>query len=123
MPSNEVLARLTTIANGSIEEFVDDAGKFDFEKAKKSGKLPLIKKLKRKSTSKKINAVTEGDPDGNETTLETHLVLEEVEFEIYSAHDALKDLGKYHGLFVDRSEVKATVELNKVYAGFDPDKV
>jgi phage terminase small subunit len=80
---NEVLARLTAIATGSVEDVSDDEGNFDFKIAKRTGKLPLIKKIK----------VKDGD----------------IEFEMYSAHEALRDLGKYHNLFVERHEIKSTV--------------
>lgn len=82
MPGNVVLKQLTDIATASIEDVLDDDGRFDFERAKESGKLPLVKKLKRTRTK-------EG---------------ETVEFEMYSAHEALRDLGKHHKLFADRIE-------------------
>jgi phage terminase small subunit len=106
--ANEVLARLTDIANGSIEDVVDEDGKFDFQAAKKAGKLPLIKKLKRKTTSKKVDAVTEDE----EETLETSLILEEVEFEMYSSHEALRDLGKYHSLFTEKIRHEGEMAVN-----------
>jgi hypothetical protein len=105
--ANEVLARLTDIANGSIEDVLDDDGKFDFALAKKAGKLPLVKKLKRKTTAKKVDAITEGEEEPE--TLETSIVYEEVEFEMYSSHEALRDLGKFHKLFTERQEVSGSV--------------
>lgn len=98
MPANVVLARLTEIANGKIDDVLDEDGKFDFETAKKKGSTHLLKKLKVKSSSKKVDAVSDDDTE----TLETSLLTEEVEFEMYSAHEALRDLGKYHSLFVDK---------------------
>lgn len=103
--SNEVLARLTDIANGSIEDLLDEDGYFDFKAAKRTGKLPLVKKLKRKTTSKQVEAKEEG----GDSILETSLILDEVEFEMYSAHEALRDLGKYHKLFVERHEVEGNI--------------
>lgn len=83
MPGNVVLKQLTDIATSSIEDVLDDDGRFDFEAAKKAGKLPLVKKLKRK----------------------TGKDWEEVEFEMYSSHEALRDLGKHHKLFTDKTEI------------------
>lgn len=103
LAANEVLARLTEIANGSIEDVLDGDGNFDFQAAKKAGKLPLVKKLKRKTTSKVVSTHAEETPDDDEI-LETSLVFEEVEFEMYSSHEALRDLGKYHKLFTDKTE-------------------
>lgn len=91
LPANEVIARLTDIANASIEDVVDEDGRFDYDKAKRTGKLPLIKKLKRKTMSP---------------------IIEEVEFEMYSAHEALRDLGKYHKLFTEKVELSGTLGFN-----------
>jgi phage terminase small subunit len=102
---NEVLMRLTRIASGSVEDLLDDDGKFDFKTAKRSGKLALIKKLKVKPLQGK--AETNIDSESPETTHPE--TFEEVEFEMYSAHEALRDLGKYHKLFIERHEVKSTV--------------
>lgn len=106
--SNEVLARLTEIANGSIEDVLDEDGRFDYQAAKASGKLPLLKKLKRKATSKVVELQSDESPDEKEV-VETSVIHEEIEFEMYSAHEALRDLGKYHKLFTDRTEHSGTI--------------
>ncbi len=104
MPANAVLARLTEIAEGKIDDLLDENGKFDFQGAKTNSKTHLIKKMKRKTTSKKVEVLTEESPDGEDAELETSLICEEVEFEMYSAHEALRDLGKFHKLFTDKIE-------------------
>lgn len=106
MSSNEVLSRLSDIASGKITDVVDDDGNFDLKLAKERGKDQLLKKLKIKRTSKKVDSFTpaRGDDEEERETLETALIYEEVEFEMYSAHEALRDLGKYHRLFADRVE-------------------
>lgn len=81
MPPEEVKSRLSDIARGSIEEFVtfQDGMRLpvlDFKKAKENGKLHLIKKLKYTK-------------DGA------------VEFELYPADAAQRDMGKIHGIFKD----------------------
>jgi phage terminase small subunit len=103
MSANEVLARLSAIARGNLEDVVDEDGRFDFDKARRAKKTGLLKKLKRKATKKQVDARTEGKDEEAET-IETSVVYEEVEFEMYSAHEALKDLGKYHKLFAERYE-------------------
>jgi phage terminase small subunit len=103
MTANEVLARLTEIGRGKVTDFVDDDGKFDLEKARKAKKDGLLKKLKVKRTSKRVDRFEDGDGEQAET-FETSLVYEEVEFEMYSAHEALRDLGKYHKLFTEKVE-------------------
>lgn len=97
MPANEVMARLTAIARGRVTDFLDEGGKFDLKAARKAEKDGLLKKLKQKRTSKRVDVRTEGN-DENAETIETSLVYEEIEFELYSAHEALRDLGAYHQL-------------------------
>lgn len=104
MSANEVLDRLSKIARGEVTDFVNDEGKFDLTTARKLKKQGLLKKLKTKRTSKQVDTVESGSDDSRET-LETSLVYEEVEFELYSAHEALRDLGKFHRLFAERQEV------------------
>jgi hypothetical protein len=104
MSANEVLGRLSQIARGEVADFLDEDGKFDLKTARKLKKAGLLKKLKSKRTFKQVDSITEGDEESRET-LETALVYEEVEFQLYSAHEALRDLGKYHKLFNDRHEV------------------
>lgn len=103
MSANEVLSRLSDIATGKITDCVNEDGKFDLELAKERGVDKLLKKLKIKRTSKKVDSQTTG-PDDDPETLETSLLYEEVEFEMYSAHEALRDLGKYHKLFTEKLE-------------------
>lgn len=100
MSANEVLHRLSVIARGEVTDFIDEDGKFDLKTARRLKKAGLLKKLKRKTTSKVVEVREEGKEEGE--TLETSLVFEEVEFEMYSAHEALRDLGKYHSLFTDK---------------------
>lgn len=104
MSANEVLSRLSMIARGEVTDFMDDDGKFDLKTARKLQKQGLLKKVKSKRTSKRVDSLTEGEEDSRET-LETALIYEEIEFEMYSAHEALRDLGKYHKLLNDRHEV------------------
>jgi phage terminase small subunit len=104
MSANEVLARLSKIARGEVTDFLDEDGKFDLKTARKLQKSGLLKKIKSKRTSKRVDTISEGDEDSRET-LETSLLYEEIEFEMYSAHEALRDLGKYHKLLNDRHEV------------------
>ena len=87
MGANEVLARMSFHARGSMEEFVDaDSLTIDLKKAKAAKKLGLIKRLRTKFT-------TFTDKDGGES--ETV----EIEIELYDAQASLRDLGKHWGLF------------------------
>lgn len=106
MSANEVLSRLSDIARGKVTDVVDENGKFNLELAKRNEKDGLLKKLKTKRTSKQVNKFVDGDGESGEAEeFETSLVYEEVEFEMYSAHEALRDLGKYHKLFTEKHEI------------------
>jgi len=81
MSADEVLTRLEQIATGTMDDFIYPSGagvKLDLVKAKKAGKLHLLKSYSKGKQGTKI--------------------------ELYSAHDALRDLGKYHSLFIDRDD-------------------
>lgn len=106
MSANEVMARLSAIGRGDLQDVTDESGRFDFDKAKRARKTGLLKKLKRKTTSKKVDTFTEGgEEDEEKEVIETSVIHEEVEFEMYSAHEALRDLGKFHKLFTDKHEI------------------
>lgn len=100
MSGNEVIARLNDIAKGKVTDFYNADGKFDLEVAKDRQVEHLLKKIKRKTTSKVLR---------DQGEIETHLLFEEIEFEIYSAHEALRDLGKVHKLFVDKIEQETSM--------------
>jgi phage terminase small subunit len=115
--ANEVLARLTEIANADVDLFLDDAGLFSIEKARKGGNTPLIKKLKQKRTIRqKKTQISENmrsylaDDEIDDIETDIEIIYEETEFELYSAHEALRDLGKYHKLFTDKIEAKVENE-------------
>ena len=86
MGEDEVLGRLADQARGTIEDFISfNLGPYptftlDLDKARERGRLHLVKKLKYNS---------EGYP----------------EIELYSAQDALVQLGKNLGLFVDKADI------------------
>lgn len=123
MSANEVLDRLSQIARGEVVDFLDEDGKFDLKTARRLKKAGLLKKIKSKRTSKQVDSITRGGDEDSRETLETALVYEEVEFELYSAHEALRDLGKFHKLLNDRQEISGLnggpIQVNVVY---DPPK-
>jgi phage terminase small subunit len=92
MTADEVLIRLGDMARGDMGDFVkiEPGGQvfsLDLERAKREGKLHLIKKLK-------YNA--QGFP----------------EIELYDAQSALQLIGKHYGLFKDVSENKTEVDFS-----------
>lgn len=95
LSANEVLARLTEIATGDVDDLLDEDGNFDLDLARERRKTHLIKKFKRKKRT--LESKTDD-------LIEHNLLHEEVEFELYSAHEALRDLGKHYKIFTDRHE-------------------
>lgn len=100
MSADEVIDRLSQIGRGDIGDYIDDYGAIDIGAARKAKKTHLLKKVKQRTIRK-----MEGTED-----IEIH----DVEFETYSSHEALKDLGKLHSLFVDRKDITSggkTIEV------------
>jgi phage terminase small subunit len=111
MPANEVLTRLTSIAKGKVTDVLDESGKFDIHLAKQRHKDHLLKKLKVKRTSRVVNIKTkEFEEEEVEEITETSVLTEEIEFEMYSAHEALRDLGKHHKLFTEKLEHSGEIQ-------------
>jgi len=93
MGADEVLARLSFQASGSLADFIDEDGYIDILQARRAGKLGLLKKVK--VTKKK---------QGMETTIT------KVEVELHDQQTALTWLGKHHGLFVERVDMTSKGE-------------
>jgi phage terminase small subunit len=110
MGREEVIAGLTDIARGDMADLMEitTAG-FTIQLMKKddSGELvvnpktKLIKKIKQKV----ITYLGKNDDDEDREVIET-------EIELYSAHEAFRDLGKYHSLFVDRTELSGKLDID-----------
>lgn len=88
MRANEVLARLTTIASGSLADFIktDDDGNVTGFNLHKDKPLHLLKKV----------TVSHGKFGKN------------ISIEIHDPVGALEKLGRYHKLFTDRVELDLT---------------
>lgn len=101
LSTNEVLHRLSLQARGSmalfLSEDLDGSIRLDLPKAHEKGVLHLLKKFKE-TTTRRIG------PD------EAELIDRKVEIELYDAHAALVDLGKYHKLFTEKHEHSGEVK-------------
>lgn len=97
MPADEVLARLSDHARGSMADFIstDDTGKPTGFNLGKDAPQYLIKKV----------SITEKG----------------ITFELYDAQAALVNLGKIHGLFVERHELTWRDKLQQ--HGHNPDTI
>lgn len=81
MSADEVLYRLSEIANADLGDVLDEDGRVDLKKAKRLGKTRFLKVIKLKSGA-----------------------TNEIAFEQYSRMEALELLGKKHKLFIERHE-------------------
>lgn len=108
MSSDEVLTRLSDIARGDITDLMDVSTMgFTINLMTKdengnmiiNPKSKLIKKIKQKVTT----VLGKKDDDDDKEIVET-------EIELYSAHEALRDLGKVHALFTDRTDITSDGE-------------
>lgn len=102
MTADEALFRMTAIARGDLSQYVLSDGTVDIESLKQSGEGYLLKKYKhtRNTTSRK---------DGSEYESES------VDFELYPADAALRDIlkvnGKYGPLGTDDDPIQHRVKF------------
>lgn len=124
---DDVLLGLSEISDSSVRPFLNygsDGSQFPFfdlqsEEAKAS--LHLVKDIKIKRSRR-----WEGKGEDAEEWED-----EEVELKMYNRHEALKDMGRFHKLFVDRVEHSGVIidipwddlspqQLARIQAGEDP---
>lgn len=114
MTAEECLARLTNIGRCSIDDVISDHGSwFDLEKARGNGAIQFVKKLKVKRARKEVTSEIlehSGDHEPLKEELESTILHEEIEFEMYDAHDAVKDIGRHHKLFTDNHHLSGELE-------------
>lgn len=94
MSADEALKLQSDIARGDIGDLIDNNGLLDLRTARDNGLTRLIRKIKQKTVLKL--GKKEDDPD---------LEITEIEFELYSAQEAIRDVLKVHGKFTDRVDV------------------
>ena len=85
MPANEVLARLAAIARGDVSHFLTDKGDIDYTTEQAKANIHLLKKARVK------RGVTKSGEPWTETEIELH-----------DPQSALVNIGRHHGLFVDK---------------------
>lgn len=121
MQATEILARLSQIARGTINDVIGNSGTFDLEQARENGSIHLVKKLKTKRTiMQKKTEVTESmktflaEDEVDDIETQTEIIHEEIEFELHDPHAALIDLGKHHKLFTQKVDLAVEVETADV---------
>jgi phage terminase small subunit len=105
--ADEVLTRLTSHSRGNMDDFLSPMGMIDLMKARDLGVMPLVKKIKQRTT-------TVSKAEGED--FETH----EIELELYDAQAATVQMAKILGKYVDRVEHSgdegAPLTIKVVYA-------
>jgi hypothetical protein len=102
MSADEALKLTADIARGDMAELMDATSvgfNLDMAQAKEKGLTKLIKKVKQKTTI--FIAKKESEEDREIT---------ELEIELYSALDAIRDVLKVHGKFTDHVDVTSNGE-------------
>lgn len=105
--ADEVLARLTSHSRGNMDDFIGGLDRIDLDQARKRGVMPLIKKLKQRTT-------TISKSQGED--IETH----EVEIELYDAQAATVQLGRALGVFAADQGPSVVVNNNLAVIGVRP---
>ena len=112
MSADEALKLTADIARGdvaSLMEITSVGGNLDLKKAQELGLTKLIKKFKQRTTTR-MSKTDEGEDT------ETH----DIEIELYNAQDALRDILKIHGKFIERTDVTSNGQtINVKIEGLD----
>jgi hypothetical protein len=112
MSANEVLARLSDQARGTLSPFlrVTDDGhiEFDFKSPEAAANMYLIKKIHTKR--KRLVALGSGTKDKPADEWDH----EWVEVELHDAQAALVQLGRYHKLFTEKLEIRERLEVHNL---------
>ena len=112
MTPEEIIDELQQIAQGDLADFMDIHGmgfNLTLEEAKEKGKTKLLKKVRQKTT------IFSGRNE--EDDREVH----DLDIEMYSRHEALRDLAKLHSLFIERKDITSGGEKIKVILLEDAD--
>lgn len=96
MGKDEVLARLAAQGRGDMRDFIG----LSSNALKRHPDGSLIKKYKNNIST---TTITTTDPEGNPVVEKT--VEEKIELELYDAQAALVQLGRHHGLFMDKTDL------------------
>jgi phage terminase small subunit len=91
MSVDEAMIGIADIARGDIGDLLDNNGLLDIRAAKEKGLTKLLRKIKQKTI---MHIGKSDDDDDTEIT--------EIEFEMYDAHAAKRDILKMHGKFSER---------------------
>lgn len=102
--ADEVLMRLTAHSRGNMDDFIGPLDRIDLDQARARGVMPLIKKLKQRTT-------TISKDSGED--IETH----EVEIELYDAQAATVQLGRARGVFAADQAPLVNVTNNLAIVG------
>lgn len=113
MPADEVKARVADIARGDIADLLDITPTSYslrlMEDGKVNPKTKLIRKIKQKVTT--ILGKSESAEDRE---------IVETEIELYSALEALRDIGRMHAMFTERIDANLSGSVNLIWKPHKP---
>jgi len=102
MGINEILATTTLLAGATLDDVLDDEGRFDIEKARETGGIHALKKVKTRTWSRQF-------PNGTVEQVVTH------EVELRDKNGSLELMGRHFQLWNDGedpdAEAKRLLEL------------
>lgn len=115
MSADEAMLGIADIARGDIGELLDNNGLLDIRMAKEKGLTRLLRKIRQKT----VTRIGKKDDDDD-------VEITEIEFEMYDAHAAKRDILKMHGKFSERVDVTSggkELPATIIKVGIDPDKL
>lgn len=109
LEADQVLALLTDQALGSLDDFIDSEGAIDLKKARRQGRMHLLKEYSSETTV--ISSA------GSETVT-TRLTIK-----LHDPQAAAVQLGRYHRLFTDNKAVSGDLRVNWIDALDEDDEI
>jgi len=104
MKADEILQKLTEIARADMGDYLDVSSmafQINLAKAKADDKLKFIRRIRQKTTT----ICKEGGEDVEQN---------QIDFELLDQMKALELLAKYHGLLVDKHEIRSAEPIEIV---------
>ena len=105
MSTNEVLHRLSEWGRGNLSHFIPDDESKGFSLKKDNPKIGLIKKIKQHELVSKSN---------------NEVLTRSIEIELHDAKDAVIQIGKIKGLYIDRVENSLSDYIDKLKNALQP---
>jgi hypothetical protein len=97
MGINETLGRTSFLARATLDDVLDEEGKFDLDKARQTGGIHAIKRLRIRTNTRRYK-------DGTEDVTVTH------EVELRDKNSSVELMGRHLGLWDDDEDPREVLE-------------